>query len=1124
MDTSPSNPLIEQCNWLDSYLFYDTSGAPHALDLILSQRQTDSQGICPASTGTTVTGGDVYYSATTTNNVAGLQGGTTAQVADADGTVYSFPSFNNFTYEGGGTSSTTIYSTIAPSIEDRNGNEITFSNGAYTDTLKRTLLSYTTSGGTLGTGGVTTVTDNFAVAGISKPYIVTWVTSPAIGSVKGSYQLSSTLVSTADPYCTPGESFNSLTPQNYITSIELPNGDTYQFSYDPTFGTLKTITYPSGLIILYDWGVIPRLMQQNFSLSRTVGGDDQEYVYTDYCPYYYDAVAITGRHVIQGSSEILTQSFSYTPASTFGGNTTTTVTTLDDVTNVSTTTVTSYSKAVAYANEFVPPPQYSNSMPLVVNPGIGTEYSPGFLSLESSESVKDYSGALLQTTNKSWYTGATWNELYLLQSAQNTLGSSGPSSQVDYCYGQGGVVTEKDEYDYLSTLPTTPACPQTVSPTPTRRTATVYQQLGATKVYPTAKTIFDRPEYVYTYDSSKTEAAETDYYYDGSDTSGVSATQHDEGNYGPGAPGVRGNATSVTHKCFGGSTGCSDSTAIYTYDETGQIASIMDPRGNTTQYSFMDNPSGGNVPGNSNAYLTKIIDPQGHTEQFTYNYPTSELASSIDENNQTTTYGYADSLLRLTDIYGPPYNNGQPHTHYAYVDGTAPSVTSTNPVGVTSASYFDGKGHVIETQLTTDPAGADTVLTTYDGEGRIYTKTNPFRGTTAPAGTTTTYYYDAVGRPVETLEQNGNKLQWCYNDAASYPSSLLPIQNCSVHLGSAPIGSWVDSTDENGNHWQRTSDSFGRLTEVMEPNGSSQVPTMETDYIYNALNDLTSVTQWGGASGSAGKRGRSFIYNSLSQLQSATNPETGTVGYAYDVNGNVQSRTDARGVTTTYSYDQLNRLLSKTYSNDLNGTPLSCFLYNLSTLGVGRLTSAWTQSASATTSCSTSAAFLTKRTIVAYDPMGRIVSEQQYTPASQASGTFYSPQYTYDLAGNLTSSTDGVTPSPTTPGTFLTFTYCYDGAGRLQLLSSNWIDPTHPQWLFIAQSIPCSTTSSPTLSSTPYTAFGALMNAEYGSGLTLNRAYDQRLRMTGEIDTGSIVAVPTSGNAAVTITGVEQSK
>jgi hypothetical protein len=50
---------------------------------------------------------------------------------------------------------------------------------------------------------------------------------------------------------------------------------------------------------------------------------------------------------------------------------------------------------------------------------------------------------------------------------------------------------------------------------------------------------------------------------------------------------------------------------------------------------------------------------------------------------------------------------------------------------------------------------------------------------------------------------------------------------------------------------------------------------METDYGYDALNNLLSVAQWGGTNGSAGARTRTFTYNSLSQLVTATNPKSG---------------------------------------------------------------------------------------------------------------------------------------------------------------------------------------------------------------------------------------------------------
>jgi YD repeat-containing protein len=341
-------------------------------------------------------------------------------------------------------------------------------------------------------------------------------------------------------------------------------------------------------------------------------------------------------------------------------------------------------------------------------------------------------------------------------------------------------------------------------------------------------------------------------------------------------------------------------------------------------------------------------------------------------------------------------------------------------------------------------------------------------------------------------------------------------------------GNTVAYTDENLNQWKRTSDAYGNLTHVLEPNGVAQASSMQTDYAYNALNDLISVAQWGGPSGSSGGRGRWFTYDSLSRLLSATNPETGTINYTYDLNGNVSTKTDARNVVTTYGYDALNRVLSKTYSGDPSNTPFSCYQYDSPSVtnGIGRLSNSWTIYGScATTAPSTG--FLTMRSLGAYDPMGRLLSEQQYTLASQAGGKSYQPQYRYDLADHLIFSTDGITPATTTPNppctnaqtpswTTLTFSNCYDSAGRLSNLNSNL---TTNYVTGLANGFPAAL-----FTATSYAAFGGLTGATYGSGLTLGRAYDNRLRLASETDAGSTVSTSTSGTATVTITGSEQSQ
>ena len=52
----------------------------------------------------------------------------------------------------------------------------------------------------------------------------------------------------------------------------------------------------------------------------------------------------------------------------------------------------------------------------------------------------------------------------------------------------------------------------------------------------------------------------------------------------------------------------------------------------------------------------------------------------------------------------------------------------------------------------------------------------------------------------------------------------------------------------------------------------------------------------------------------MKRLLNATNPESGTINYIYDNNGNLLTRTDARNITTTMAYDGLNRIQTKSYN------------------------------------------------------------------------------------------------------------------------------------------------------------------------------------------------------------------
>jgi YD repeat-containing protein len=136
----------------------------------------------------------------------------------------------------------------------------------------------------------------------------------------------------------------------------------------------------------------------------------------------------------------------------------------------------------------------------------------------------------------------------------------------------------------------------------------------------------------------------------------------------------------------------------------------------------------------------------------------------------------------------------------------------------------------------------------------------------------------------------------------------------------------------------------------------------------------------------------------LKRLTSATNPESGTVSYHYDANGNLTSKTDARGVVSNYVYDALNRVTIVLYR--VNGQPDPNtgdveYLYDNAQNGKGRLWLTFTWGASP---------FQTA--VGGYDALGRVT--QLYRLFGNGQGGWnpaYEIDYTYDRADQVKTMT-----------------------------------------------------------------------------------------------------------------------
>jgi YD repeat-containing protein len=1084
----PTGPV-----WVDSsgcsiggpFIYTDASGSAHDMNLETTTT-TNSPGYvadCTSAYSVSLTYGSNYF---TTDGSALATTLSPMSVVQPDGTQVS---------------ETSQGPTL---LEDSNGNQATFGLNAAgnamtaTDSLGRTAFSTTIPIDHMGqipvgTYNVTTT----GASGNSESYSVAF-SQISIGSFTMPHPVSGPVASPTSDMTGSDTSLGVEQPATegvnttlpVVSSITLPDSTQYSFTYDSTYGTISRIEFPTGGYVRFVWGIRGDGVG-NSTFSRL------------------STLVATAACTSSGSGAESCWQYSFPDYSSTTGLTSTVI---------------------------APDGSYTNYT------GVGVGYSAAPISRGGNWSWKEASRLEYSSTNKllksvaTTYGTANSNAGLTTQVATTLYDGPTPLQQyVQYLYDNYGYanVVEKDESGFNQCTGTPCSMPTTSSlPSFLRKTFTSYAYSTSNPAFLNAH-IVDKPHQVLITDGVGHPYSLTQYGYDETPVTGQPGlTNHDDTSYSI-SNNVRGNLTRESH--------CSllDNAAIvtianassaclawvkttHTYDLTGQVKSSTDPNQNTTLFSYACN----------NGYVETVTHPYGFVDTYSYYCPTGQVASHKDWNNQTTTYLYNDpgNMHRPTEIQYPDGGDVQ----IGYVDTPPFSVTTTTTTGETSGpivktTLYDGLGRTYQTQVSSDPSGTDYVDTTYDLMGRVQSVTNPYRTTSDPTYGITSYRYDPLGR----------KIDQCQPDNSLTPSTVCvptnSYQSWAYNNNSTSATSCVLSQDENKNHWQRCSNGLGLLMSVLEPNGASSSSTMETDYTYDVLNNLLSATQCGATCPGTNARVRSFTYDSLSRLLTSSNPETGTVCYGlwsgatcmngYDGDGNLQHKTDARGVITSYAYDQLNRVISKSYSNDPSQTPFTYYLYGPLSAGdnaSGRLINEWTQSASPgliVPKAAPTTGFYTMRSIGPnnpYDPMGRILNETQFTVANQAAP--YTLAYTYDLAGNLLTSTSGAGPSGP-----ITFTNTYDGAGRLQKLASNYTNSSlYPDTLFSppsAQSIPCANSFT-----TQYTPFGGLANAGLGNGLSLNRSFDNRLRTTCETDTGSIVTSSTPGSATVTITGLEQSK
>lgn len=281
---------------------------------------------------------------------------------------------------------------------------------------------------------------------------------------------------------------------------------------------------------------------------------------------------------------------------------------------------------------------------------------------------------------------------------------------------------------------------------------------------------------------------------------------------------------------------------------------------------------------------------------------------------------------------------------------------------------------------------------------------------------------------------------------------------------------------------------------------------MTTNYAYDVLDDLVAVCQ-GGALDSNNNctsgQSRQFSYDWLKRLTSATNPETsistqpgGTIQYTqYDGNGNLLAKQDTRMVTTRMTYDAMNRILTKSYSDQATPPVTYCYDGAVAAAGGGSCTNPQTAIPNALGHLTQVYSSASATTYNAFDGSGRVVLSSQQTPS--VGGTLYqfgtsassNPGYAYNLASQLTTIKY---PSGRAVA------YDYDLAGRTAKVRNP-----------VAQGVTYADLSlfNPVGGQYAYAPHGAIQKMTMGSGIVESTVWDPVRLQPTQVQAGSLLTL-----------------
>lgn len=334
-------------------------------------------------------------------------------------------------------------------------------------------------------------------------------------------------------------------------------------------------------------------------------------------------------------------------------------------------------------------------------------------------------------------------------------------------------------------------------------------------------------------------------------------------------------------------------TLRFTYDGEFNLTSLTDPAGRSHEYAY-----------DTNGNLSETTDPLGGRTRFLYG-ALNRLATLTDAKGNLTRYAHDAKGNLNAIIYA---NNSVERWGY---DATGNPTTWTNrranAIGyqfntngqLTAKNYPDGSRAI----YGYDARGNLTLASNYVGAITLdYYTTDRLRRITYPGNRWLEYTYDPAGRRTSMTDQLGYRQDYLY-DSAGRLQSLTNATGELVRYGYDVAGRLLLKTLGNGVFTTYHYDSAGQLLALTNRQPNSNVLSF-FKYTYDPRGRRTAMQTHYGA--------WTYGYDDLGQLTRAVLASTSTnvpsqdLTYVYDALGN-RIRTIENGVTTLYTANNLNQ-------------------------------------------------------------------------------------------------------------------------------------------------------------------------------------------------------------------------